>query len=70
MSRTIGANIRRLTFVIAIAFLMTSIGVAYWSLVAANDLNADPFNPRLIAAVRDRPWERSSTRPAACSPSR
>ena len=55
MSRTIGSNIRRLTFVIAIAFLMTSIGVAYWSLVAANDLNADPFNPRLIAAVRDRP---------------
>jgi peptidoglycan glycosyltransferase len=55
MSRTIGANIRRLTFVIAIAFLMTSIGVGYWSLVAADELNADPFNPRLIAAVRDRP---------------
>ena len=42
-------------FVIAIAFLMTSIGVGYWSLVAADQLNADPFNPRLIAAVRDRP---------------
>ena len=55
MSRTIGANIRRLTFVIAIAFLMTSIGVGYWSLIAADELNADPFNPRLIAAVRDRP---------------
>ena len=55
MSRTIGANIRRLTFVIAIAFLITSIGVGYWSLVAADELNADPFNPRLIAAVRDRP---------------
>lgn len=55
MSRTIGTNIRRLTFVIAVAFLMTSIGVGYWSLVAAGDLNADPFNPRLIAAVRDRP---------------
>ena len=55
MSRTIGANIRRLTFVIAIAFLITSIGVGYWSLVAAEELNADPFNPRLIAAVRDRP---------------
>ncbi len=55
MSRTIGANIRRLTFVIAIAFLVTSIGVGYWSLVAAEELNSDPFNPRLIAAVRDRP---------------
>jgi len=53
--RTIGSNIRRLTLVIAIAFLVTSIGVGYWSLVAASDLNADPFNPRLIAAVRDRP---------------
>ncbi len=55
MSRSIAANIRRLTFVIAVAFLLTSIGVGYWSLVAADDLNADPFNPRLIAAVRDRP---------------
>ena len=53
--RTIGSNIRRLTFVIAIAFLATSMGVGYWSLVAASDLNSDPFNPRLIAAVRDRP---------------
>jgi len=53
--RTIAANIRRLTLTIAIAFLVTSIGVGYWSLVAASDLNADPFNPRLIAAVRDRP---------------
>ena len=53
--RTIGGNIRRLTFVIALAFLLTSTGVGYWSLVAAARLNADPFNPRLIAAVRDRP---------------
>ncbi|HEY8730455.1 MAG TPA: penicillin-binding protein 2 [Candidatus Limnocylindria bacterium] len=53
--RTIARNIRRLTFTIAIAFLMTSIGVGYWTIVAAGDLNADPFNPRLIAAVRDRP---------------
>src|SRR5205814_10372197 len=53
--RTIAANIRRLTLTIAIAFLVTSIGVGYWSLVAATELNADPFNPRLIAAVRDRP---------------
>jgi penicillin-binding protein A len=55
MSRTIGANIRRLSLVIALAFLATSLGVGYWSFVAADDLGADPFNPRLIAAVRDRP---------------
>jgi peptidoglycan glycosyltransferase len=53
--RTIGGNIRRLTLVIAIAFLVTSVGVGYWSIVAASDLNSDPFNPRLLAAVRDRP---------------
>jgi len=53
--RSLAANIRRLTLVIAIAFLATSIGVGYWSLVAASELNSDPFNPRLIAAVRDRP---------------
>jgi peptidoglycan glycosyltransferase len=55
MTPTIGTSIRRLTLVIAIAFLVTSVGVGYWTLVAASDLNADPFNPRLIAAVRDRP---------------
>jgi len=53
--RTIARSIRRLTLTIAIAFLVTSIGVGYWSLIAAGELNADPFNPRLIAAVRDRP---------------
>jgi peptidoglycan glycosyltransferase len=53
--RTIGGNIRRLTLAIAVAFLVTSVGVGYWSVVAASQLNADPFNPRLIAAVRDRP---------------
>ena len=53
--RTIATNLRRLTLTIAIAFLVTSVGVGYWSLVAASDLNSDPFNPRLIAAVRDRP---------------
>src|SRR5439155_12062123 len=53
--RTIAANLRRLTLTIAVAFLVTSIGVGYWSLVAATELNSDPFNPRLIAAVRDRP---------------
>ncbi|HEY8806630.1 MAG TPA: penicillin-binding protein 2 [Candidatus Limnocylindria bacterium] len=53
--RTIARNIRRLTLTIAIAFLMTSVGVGYWTLVAASELNSDPFNPRLIAAIRDRP---------------
>ena len=53
--RPIGANIRSLTLTIAVLFLLTSIGVGYWSLVAAAELNADPYNPRLIAAVRDRP---------------
>ncbi|HEV2250083.1 MAG TPA: penicillin-binding protein 2 [Candidatus Limnocylindria bacterium] len=53
--RTLARNIRRLTLTIAIAFLIASIGVGYWTVVAASDLNADPFNPRLIAAVRDRP---------------
>jgi len=52
--RPMAGNIRRLTLTIAIAFLVTSIGVGYWSLVAAAQLNADPFNPRLIAAIRDR----------------
>src|SRR5258707_15003771 len=53
--RSMAANIRRLTLTIAIAFLVTSIGVGYWTLVAAAELNADPFNPRLLAAVRDPP---------------
>src|SRR5258708_28543351 len=52
--RSMAGNIRRLTLTIAIAFLVTSIGVGYWSLVAAAQLNADPFNPPLIAAIRDR----------------
>src|SRR5438876_10349701 len=53
--RPMAGNIRRLTLIIAVAFLVTSIGVGYWSLVAAAELNADPFNPRLMAAVHDRP---------------
>ncbi len=53
--RPIAANIRTLTLVIAIAFLMTSLGVGYWTLVAAEDLSNDPFNPRLLAASIDRP---------------
>ncbi len=53
--RPIAANIRALTLLIAVLFLLTSLGVGYWSLVAAAELGADPYNPRLIAAVRDRP---------------
>lgn len=52
---TIGANLRSLTLTIAIAFLVTSFGVGYWTLVASEQLSSDPFNPRLVAAVRDRP---------------
>ena len=55
MIRPIGANIRALTIVISIAFLLTSLGVGYWSLVEGADLSADGFNPRLLAATRDRP---------------
>ena len=55
MTRTVGANIRSLTLVIALAFLVTSVGLGYWTLVAADELAHDPFNPRLVEAVRDRP---------------
>ena len=55
MMRPIGANIRALSVVIAIAFLLASIGVGYWTLVEASDLSSDGFNPRLLAATRDRP---------------
>ena len=55
MTRSIAANIRGLTLAIALAFLITSIGVGYWTLVAGEELNADPYNPRLVAAIRDRP---------------
>jgi penicillin-binding protein A len=53
--RPIGSNVRTVTLLIAIAFLLTSIGVGYWSLVEAADLSSDPFNPRLLATLRDRP---------------
>src|SRR5204863_160488 len=51
VERPMAGNIRRLTLIIAVAFLVTSIGVGYWSLVAAAQLNADPYNPRLLASV-------------------
>jgi peptidoglycan glycosyltransferase len=52
---SIAANIRGLTLTIAIAFLITSLGVGYWTLVSGDELAADPYNPRLVAAIRDRP---------------
>ncbi len=50
----IGANIRRLTLVIALAFLATSVGVGYWTLDVAG-ISGDPFDPRLYASLYDRP---------------
>ncbi|HJW50361.1 MAG TPA: penicillin-binding transpeptidase domain-containing protein [Candidatus Limnocylindria bacterium] len=55
MSRPVAANIRSLTLAIALAFLVTSVGVGYWTLVSGEELSSDPFNPRLVAAIRDRP---------------
>jgi len=55
MTRSIGENIRSVTFVLALAFLISSIGVGYWTLVASDELGSDPFNPRLVSAIRDRP---------------
>lgn len=55
MNRTVAANIRSLTLVIALAFLVTSVGLGYWTLVASDSLARDPFNPRLVSAIRDRP---------------
>ena len=55
MTRSVTANIRSLSITIAIAFLITSIGVGYWTMVASEELGSDPFNPRLVSAIRDRP---------------
>ena len=55
MTAPIAANIRSLTLALAIAFLVTSIGVSYWTILASDQLANDPFNPRLIAASNDRP---------------
>lgn len=55
MTRSIATNIRALTLTIALAFLVTSLGVGYWTLVAGQELSTDPYNPRLVAAIRDRP---------------
>ena len=55
MTRSIGANLRSLALTMALAFLVTSVGVGYWTLAAGDELSRDPFNPRLVAAIRDRP---------------
>ena len=55
MTRSVTANIRSLTITIALAFLVTSLGVGYWTMVASEELGSDPFNPRLVSAIRDRP---------------
>ena len=55
MTAPIAANIRSLTLALAIAFLVTSVGVSYWTILASDQLANDPFNPRLIAASNDRP---------------
>jgi peptidoglycan glycosyltransferase len=55
VTRSIAANIRGLTLAIALAFLVASVGVGYWTLVSGDELGADPYNPRLVAAIRDRP---------------
>jgi peptidoglycan glycosyltransferase len=55
MTSPISANIRALTLTLALAFLVTSIGAAYWTILASDQLANDPFNPRLIAATNDRP---------------
>jgi len=53
--KSVASNVRSLTIALAVAFLMTSVGVGYWTLVASEDLGSDPFNPRLVSAIRDRP---------------
>ena len=55
MTTPISSNIRSLTLTLALAFLVTSIGAAYWTILASDQLANDPFNPRLIAATNDRP---------------
>jgi len=52
--RTIPQNIRALTLALSVAFLLTSIGVGYWTLVESQELSADPYNPRILQAARDR----------------
>lgn len=55
MTSPIAANVRSLTLTLALAFLATSIGTGYWTILASDQLANDPFNPRLIRATNDRP---------------
>jgi peptidoglycan glycosyltransferase len=54
VTRPIAASIRSLTLALSAAFLVASIGVTYWTVLASDALADDPFNPRLIAVSRDR----------------
>jgi peptidoglycan glycosyltransferase len=55
MMASLAGNIRSLTVAISVAFFVTSLAVGYWTMVAAEELSGDAFNPRLVAASRDRP---------------
>jgi len=66
--RPIAANIRGLTLAIAVLFLLTSLGVGYWSLVAASELAADPFDlDRLVGRVASISWIASAPEAARVS---
>lgn len=44
-------NIRRLAATLSVLFLLVSLGVGYWQVVAADQLSGDPYNPRLYSAA-------------------
>ncbi len=44
------ANVARLGVALTTTFLVVALGLTYWQLVAADSLNAQPSNPRLVAA--------------------
>ncbi len=48
-------NIRSLAAALAFLFLLVSLGVGYWQILAADRLGSDPYNPRLFAAAAQRP---------------
>jgi peptidoglycan glycosyltransferase len=47
-------NIRRLAAAVSILFLLVSVGVGYWQILAAEALATDPYNPRGYAAALSR----------------
>ena len=71
-SSPISANIRALTLTLAIAFLVTSIGAAYWAVLASDQLANDLT--KLVALRTDQEHERdagdASERPRHDSPAR